>query len=56
MLASVTLGVSAIVGEILSVISDMIADPTILSLVGLAIGFVIVRYAINIIPMFRRNR
>ena len=56
MIASITSGATAVVGSIVSTISTLIANENVLALVGLAVGYGIVKYTIGVLPMIRNRR
>ena len=56
MIEAITEGAAAIVSGVGSTISSLISNANVLILVGLAVGYGIVKYTINLIPMIRSKR
>lgn len=55
LISSIADGASAVVGSMVSTISDFVSSPTVLTLMGLAIGYGVVKYVFNRLPMVRRG-
>ncbi|MEG1705396.1 MAG: hypothetical protein RR290_02345 [Clostridia bacterium] len=46
-------GATAIVGSVVTVVSKIVVDPTFLTLIGLAIGYGVVKFVLNMLPMIK---
>lgn len=55
MIASITSGATAIVGSVVSTIAALVANESVLALMGLAIGYGIVKFVINFLPMIKNR-
>ena len=55
LISAITDGASAVVGSMVSTISDFVAEPTVLTLMGLAIGYGVVKFVFNRLPMVRNR-
>ena len=53
LISSITDGATAIVGSMVSTIADFVDSPTVLTLMGLAIGYGVVKFVFNRLPMIR---
>lgn len=53
MIASITAGTTAIVGALVSTITALVANESVMTLIGLAIGYGIVKFVINFLPMIK---
>lgn len=49
-------GAAAVAGGFVKVIGDLVASPEVLTLMGLAIGYGIVKFVINKLPMLKSRR
>lgn len=56
MIASITSGATAIVGAVVATISSLVANESVMTLIGLAIGYGIVKFVIHFLPMIRSGR
>ncbi len=56
MIASITAGATAVVGAMVSTISTLVANESVMTLIGLAIGYGIVKFVVNFLPMIRSGR
>lgn len=54
MIESITTGATAVVGSMVSSIAALVKEPTVLTLMGLAIGYGVVKFVFNRLPMIRR--
>ena len=55
MIESITSGATAIVGSMSSTITTLIGNSSVLTLIGLAVGYGIVKFVINLLPMIRNH-
>ena len=55
LITSIASGASSIVSSMSSTISTLVTNTNVLTLVGLAVGYGIVKYCINLLPMIRRR-
>ncbi|MEG1705395.1 MAG: hypothetical protein RR290_02340 [Clostridia bacterium] len=53
MIASVTAGATAIVGAVVSTVGAIVANETFMTLIGLAIGYGVVKFVLNMLPMIK---
>ena len=56
MIASITSGTTAIVGALVSTITALVANESVMTLIGLAIGYGIVKFVINFLPMIKSRQ
>ena len=55
MIESITTGATAIVGSMVSTISTLVANETVMTLMGLAIGYGVVKFVFNRLPMVKSH-
>lgn len=53
LISAITDGATAVVGSMVSTIADLVDSPTVLTLIGLAIGYGVVKFVFNRLPMIR---
>ena len=53
MIVSITAGATAIVGSVVSTVSTLVANDSVMTLIGLAIGYGVVKYVIGFLPMIK---
>ena len=55
MIESITAGATAVVGAMASTISTLVANENVMTLIGLAIGYGIVKFVVNFLPMIKSH-
>lgn len=55
LISSITGGATAVTSAVVSTVSSVVASPTFLTLLGLAVGYGIVKFVINMLPMIRNH-
>ena len=55
-ITSLASGASAIAGGVVSTISSLVGNKEVLTLIGLAIGYGIVKFVLNRLPMIKSRR
>lgn len=55
MIEAITTGATAVTGAVVSTVSAVVASETFITLIGLAIGYGVVKFVINMLPMLRNR-
>lgn len=56
MIEAITSGATAVTGAVVSTVSSIVASETFITLIGLAIGYGVVKFVVNMLPMLRSRR
>lgn len=56
MIDAITSGATAVTSAVVSTVSSVVASETFITLIGLAIGYGVVKFVINMLPMIRSRR